>query len=110
MGDLLGSPRVAPLFWVDLRVSSTVFCRFSCFSHCGGIHIVINRATLDSYDHIITNAPDPIKTPQSSELGREATRGIHIVINHATLDMCDHTNTNGPDPNITLQSSVLGRE
>ncbi|RDX82216.1 hypothetical protein CR513_37024, partial [Mucuna pruriens] len=86
MGDLLGSPRVAPLFWVDLRVSfntdafvvsftqsetltfSTAFCRFSCFSHGGGIHIVINRATLDRCDHTSTNAPDPIRTPQLSVL------------------------------------------
>ncbi|RDX82214.1 hypothetical protein CR513_37022, partial [Mucuna pruriens] len=95
MGDLLASPRVAPLFWVDLRVFFTlmpllfllvltyafsaqsetltfwtVFCRFSCFSH-SGIHIVINHATLDRCDHTSTNALDPIRTPESSVLRRE---------------------------------------
>ncbi|RDX70302.1 hypothetical protein CR513_50475, partial [Mucuna pruriens] len=28
-----------------------------------GMHIVINRATLDRCDHMITNAPNPIRTP-----------------------------------------------
>ncbi|WVY89310.1 hypothetical protein V8G54_034824 [Vigna mungo] len=33
-------------------------------------HIYIDRATLDRCDHTSTNAPDPIRTPQLSVLGR----------------------------------------
>ncbi|RDX82211.1 hypothetical protein CR513_37018, partial [Mucuna pruriens] len=65
MGDLLGSPRVATLFWVDLHVyfnTDASIVSFSTERH-GGIHIVINRATLDRSVHTITNAPDPIRTP-----------------------------------------------
>ncbi|RDY05540.1 hypothetical protein CR513_10616, partial [Mucuna pruriens] len=73
MGDLLGSPRVAPLFSCDHTSTNAPDPIRSRFSRCsrGGIHIVVDRATLDRCDHTSTNAPDPIRTPQLSVLGRE---------------------------------------
>ncbi|RDX82212.1 hypothetical protein CR513_37020, partial [Mucuna pruriens] len=68
MSDLLRSPRVAFLFWVDLRVSFTIDAFVVSFST---ERRVINRVTLDMCDHTSTNAPDPIRTPQRSVLGRE---------------------------------------
>ena len=83
MGDLLGSPRVAPLF---------CFCRDAKLSFfflwllrrgslvCAGVGVgaapqyvvkYIWRAKPDGCDHTSTNAPDPIRTPQLSVLGRE---------------------------------------
>ncbi|RDX70304.1 hypothetical protein CR513_50477, partial [Mucuna pruriens] len=95
MGELEGIPCVAPLFLsffgsigdIDLFAS---FCRFSCFSH-GGIHIIINHATLDKCDHTNTNALDPIRNSYSSTL------------------RCDHTTTNASGPIRTLQLRVLGQ-
>ena len=61
MGDLLESPRVAPLlllFPVAMKIRMP-----NKFTH--------ERNTIDGCDHTSTNAPDPIRTPQLSVLGRE---------------------------------------
>ena len=83
MGDLLGSPRVAPPFSLPFfpisidcgrdvnALASTPRCpRFPvCLRvvlHLRGRHVVIDRATVSRCDHTSTNAPDPIRTPQLS--------------------------------------------
>ncbi|KAF1885750.1 hypothetical protein Lal_00008488 [Lupinus albus] len=72
MGDLLGSPRVAPLFFTGgsingLEILKMVFWTF-------GVELTdveFDRAYTCRCDHTSTNAPDPIRTPQLSVLGRE---------------------------------------
>ncbi|KAF7834306.1 26S proteasome non-ATPase regulatory subunit 4-like [Senna tora] len=61
MGDLLGSPRVAPLFFFSYPVRRW---------HKGNVH-----ARHDGCDHTSTNAPDPIRTPKLSVLGRRVVLG-----------------------------------
>ncbi|KAK2993613.1 hypothetical protein RJ640_010557 [Escallonia rubra] len=71
-------------------------------------------------DHTSTNAPDPIRTPQLSVLGREYAQKLTGAIIPALMHRipselrkangCDHTSTNAPDPIRTPQLSVLGRE
>ncbi|RDX70300.1 hypothetical protein CR513_50473, partial [Mucuna pruriens] len=88
----------------------------------GGIHIVINRATLDRCSHTNTNAPDPIRIHTQPCLVQLKTLnfspvfcqflcfshgGKHIVTKCVTLKRNDHTSTNALDLIIFLQSSVL---
>ncbi|KAK8705004.1 hypothetical protein V6N13_048615 [Hibiscus sabdariffa] len=61
MGDLLGSPRVAPLF---LEMTGAII---PALMH----RIPSELRRDDGCDHTSTNAPDPIRTPQLSVLGRE---------------------------------------
>src|SRR4051812_48175202 len=100
MGDLLGSPRVASLSFL-LRHATTGYVRRNIliilFWTVGGLYAVVNRGfasgelggvqSLKIYparhssdlgsaehvgcDHTSTKAPDPIRTPKLSVLGRE---------------------------------------
>ncbi|XLU19786.1 hypothetical protein S245_055852, partial [Arachis hypogaea] len=64
-------------------------------------------------DHTSNNAPDPIRTPQLSVLGRDSTyptsQDTHMIIMCVYYNRFDHTSTNAPDPIRTPQVSVLGR-
>ncbi|KAF1885742.1 hypothetical protein Lal_00008524 [Lupinus albus] len=60
MGDLLGSPRVAPLFSTGGSINGLEILKME-----------FDRAYTCRCDHTSTNAPDPIRTPQLSVLGRE---------------------------------------
>jgi hypothetical protein len=103
MGDLLGSPRVAFLFFwfyfflffehqtiVKMGDRSRVKLPFICFKGrisgtlCGG--------------------------RMSSVVGEPSTECGHKRKEDAGYDGCDHTSTKAPDPMRTPKLSVLGRE
>ncbi|GKV33216.1 hypothetical protein SLEP1_g41748 [Rubroshorea leprosula] len=87
VGDRPGSPRVAPLpFRLFFLLPSTLLAisfprssrkcekdryRFRLPAPGSEPHIYTFRASIDGCDHTSTNAPDPIRTPQLSVLGRE---------------------------------------
>ncbi|GLT74005.1 hypothetical protein SLA2020_458280 [Shorea laevis] len=87
MGDLLGSPRVAPrpFYCLFLLPSPPLAISFPPGNTCecgktGTVFISllgvssrrrISSAPIGGCDHTSTNAPDPIRTPQLSVLGRE---------------------------------------
>src|SRR5215467_15788242 len=96
MGDLLGSPRVAPFFLKSCRHAETGdsmgslravpqppwtrgdFVSLGAHACCVGNSFCrssadkrIDRGNANGCDHTSTNAPDPIRTPQLSVLGRE---------------------------------------
>ncbi|GLT90527.1 hypothetical protein SLE2022_084540 [Rubroshorea leprosula] len=93
MGDLLGSPRVAPLpFSISCPHPRPLRPR-SLFLPVTPLKLVVRA---DRYRfHLPAPGPEP---------------PTHIYIFGASMDGCDHTSTNAPDPIRTLQLSVLGRE
>ncbi|KAL4554138.1 hypothetical protein LXL04_039741 [Taraxacum kok-saghyz] len=99
MGDPLGSPRVAPLFFADRRriLSTRWTDDYGLVRHKRNKH-----GLYFGCDHTSTNAPDPIRTPQLSVLGREWTDDYGLVRHkrnkHGLYFGCDHTSTNAPDP------------
>ncbi|KAF7834398.1 protein NRT1/ PTR FAMILY 6.1 [Senna tora] len=132
MGDLLGSPRVAPLFffvpnsevkraWARVVLGWVTSWEVLVLHPFFFFRTPYGRWHKDGCDHTSTNAPDPIRTPKLSVLGESSTRMDPFFFSypvrrwhkgnvHARHDGCDHTSTNAPDPIRTPKLSVLGRE
>ncbi|MED6202544.1 hypothetical protein PIB30_106658, partial [Stylosanthes scabra] len=99
MGDLLGGPRVAPLFqYLFLPVLLAADPR-------PGSSATAGRASGRAGLHGEEMGP---ARPLGG--GAVALGGALMMILCAYIGRCDHTSTNAPDPIRTPQLSVLGRE
>ncbi|MED6214233.1 hypothetical protein PIB30_100967 [Stylosanthes scabra] len=99
MGDLLGSPRVAPLF------------QYLFFTRPSGRRPSSRK--LGSGGSGIRKGGAPWRGDGPREASRRWRRclgGTLMMIVCAYIGRCDHTSTNAPDPIRTPQLSVLGRE
>ena len=106
MGDLLGSPRVAPPFLFRFQSTNRLPVSFVFFVFG---YFIQPRALRDKGWRMRTNggfgwAP----RNQGVDFGG---RRMHVKTNERRYAFgCDHTSTNAPDPIRTPQLSVLGRE
>ena len=110
MGDLLGSPRVAPLPF-------SLFLLFLFFPTRRFLPLKWLRFHLP-LDELSAPLPLPLTAPPFSLLTCAFNRlvlGIELTFTLKSIFRpfpfgCDHTSTNAPDPIRTPQLSVLGRE
>ncbi|MED6203226.1 hypothetical protein PIB30_113489 [Stylosanthes scabra] len=104
MGDLLGSPRVAPLF------RYLFFCPFFR-PPSGARHPRPGSSSPAGRASGRRGSNTRRCAPQGRSGGGPSVRGrVLMLIACAYNGRCDHTSTNAPDPIRTPQLSVLGRE
>ncbi|KAL4554139.1 hypothetical protein LXL04_039742 [Taraxacum kok-saghyz] len=119
MGDPLGSPRVAPLFFADRRPRfkhevRTFYEYFKSWPlRHEPRHFSAIRDRLGPRNCVLLfcialdrRFDDPLQRGWTDDYGLVR----HKRNKHGLYFGCDHTSTNAPDPIRTPQLSVLGRE
>ena len=119
MGDLLGSPRVAPLSFSSHFFSFYFLRRAYRSRRPRTLASGAQSAPDEKYGapkrrgdvDLEKSAEAPRVAPVYAAVSKcVAASGSFIRIGRAYADGCDHTNTNAPDPIRTPQLSVFGRE